>query len=629
MNIVYKPWGKEVWIEQNNFYCYKRIYINKGHRTSYQYHNEKLETNYIISGVAEIWLENEEGVVEKKKMNKDDFFTVLPGRKHRVIAETDIILQEVSTPQVDDVVRIEDDTYRTDGRIEQEHLKPAFCIVSSGKGTRMHHLTENINKALLPIAGKAVISHIIEKIPIDYDIIITTGYKSESLIEYVDACYPNRNITYVNVPDYDALHSGPGASLLKCKELLQRPFYFSTVDCLITEELPFLDSDWIGISPTSIPDIYSTVKIENQKVIDFKNKSKDGYDYAFIGLSSIYNYKKFWETLEMNINDSGEMVRVYMSLNNYSYKTKILDWHDTGTIDSYINAKKIIEKDFHSLEKTDEYFYEVDGKIIKMFNDQKICDNRVKRSDILKDYIPKLTYKGKNVYAYEKFKGNTLYEINDVSIFMNFLDWIKGFWKLENINIKEDAKLFYQVKTMKRIKDFLNKYQGIELLEHVINNRHTKSLNYYLQCINWEWLINDTIASKTFHGDLQFDNIIYSDGDFKLIDWRQSFGNSIEYGDIYYDLAKLYGGLIISYYDIKKKNYSFITGEDIKLTYKPSPQLEQFRNLYRTWIVDNGFDLKKVELLTTIIYLNMMPLHEQPFNMFLFYQAKLLLSYDY
>lgn len=119
--VVVKPWGKEVWLEFNDRYCYKRIYLRAGQRTSFQYHNQKRETNYIISGEAEVWLENDTGVVEKKRMKADDCFSVNPPRKHRVVAITDVILQEVSTPEVDDVVRIEDDAGRPDGRIESEH----------------------------------------------------------------------------------------------------------------------------------------------------------------------------------------------------------------------------------------------------------------------------------------------------------------------------------------------------------------------------------------------------------------------------------------------------------------------------------------------------------------------------
>lgn len=120
---VKKPWGKEIWLELNDRYCYKRIYINAGARTSFQYHNQKRETNYIIFGEAEVWLENDEGIVEKLKMKEGDFFNVAPPKKHRIIATTDIILQEVSTPEVDDVIRIEDDSNRPSGRIESEHQK--------------------------------------------------------------------------------------------------------------------------------------------------------------------------------------------------------------------------------------------------------------------------------------------------------------------------------------------------------------------------------------------------------------------------------------------------------------------------------------------------------------------------
>lgn len=121
MKVVTKPWGKEEWLELNDRYCYKRIYINAGYKTSYQYHNFKTETNYIISGEAEIWLEDNNGNVNKTIMKTGEYFNVTPTKKHRVIAITDLILQEVSTPEVDDVIRIEDDSNRPDGKIDNEH----------------------------------------------------------------------------------------------------------------------------------------------------------------------------------------------------------------------------------------------------------------------------------------------------------------------------------------------------------------------------------------------------------------------------------------------------------------------------------------------------------------------------
>jgi mannose-6-phosphate isomerase-like protein (cupin superfamily) len=121
MKVVDKPWGREEWLELNDRYCCKRIYINKGYRTSFQYHNFKVETNCLISGIAELWLENNDGEIEKTIIKGGDFFNVHPPKKHRLIALTDLILYESSTPEVDDVIRIQDDANRGDGKILEEH----------------------------------------------------------------------------------------------------------------------------------------------------------------------------------------------------------------------------------------------------------------------------------------------------------------------------------------------------------------------------------------------------------------------------------------------------------------------------------------------------------------------------
>lgn len=119
--VVLKPWGREEWLHLDRDYCYKKILIVAGTKTSFQYHERKKETNYLLSGKAEFWLENDEGEIEKKVVGPGTLMTVNPPRKHRVIALTDIVLMEASTPQVDDVVRISDDYQRPDGRIDSEH----------------------------------------------------------------------------------------------------------------------------------------------------------------------------------------------------------------------------------------------------------------------------------------------------------------------------------------------------------------------------------------------------------------------------------------------------------------------------------------------------------------------------
>ena len=63
---------------------------------------------------------------------------------------------------------------------------------------------------------------------------------------------------------------------------------------------------------------------------------------------------------------------------------------------------------------------------------------------------------------------------------------------------------------------------------------------------------------SNFHGDLQFDNILLKeDGDFLILDWRQDFSGIIDFGDQYFDLAKLNGGMKVSYKLIKQNKFSF------------------------------------------------------------------------
>ena len=83
----------------------------------------------------------------------------------------------------DDVIRIEDDTNRIDGRIDGEHKTPAVLILTAGLGNRLSNLTKEVNKALLPINNRAIISHIIEKFPKDYEIELITIFSSLGYIK--------------------------------------------------------------------------------------------------------------------------------------------------------------------------------------------------------------------------------------------------------------------------------------------------------------------------------------------------------------------------------------------------------------------------------------------------------------
>ena len=102
--IVPKPWGREVWYAHEERYAGKILEVTRGHSLSLQKHERKHETMYLQSGRARYLLNGVEF-----EMNPGDCLTVRPGDIHRLTALEDLVMLEVSTPELDDVVRLEDD----------------------------------------------------------------------------------------------------------------------------------------------------------------------------------------------------------------------------------------------------------------------------------------------------------------------------------------------------------------------------------------------------------------------------------------------------------------------------------------------------------------------------------------
>ena len=103
-----KPWGYELLWARNAGYAGKVLHILKGHRLSLQYHVEKVETILVNAGLLLLQLENERGELEELNLRPGDACHIPAGRIHRMIALEECDLMEVSTDQLEDVVRLED-----------------------------------------------------------------------------------------------------------------------------------------------------------------------------------------------------------------------------------------------------------------------------------------------------------------------------------------------------------------------------------------------------------------------------------------------------------------------------------------------------------------------------------------
>ena len=110
---IEKPWGYELHWAKTDRYVGKVIHINKGHALSLQYHNLKDETIYVWSGKLLFEIEVD-GVLTKREMQPGEAVHVTPKTVHRMTAIEDADVFEASTPELHDVVRLEDRYGRTD-----------------------------------------------------------------------------------------------------------------------------------------------------------------------------------------------------------------------------------------------------------------------------------------------------------------------------------------------------------------------------------------------------------------------------------------------------------------------------------------------------------------------------------
>jgi quercetin dioxygenase-like cupin family protein len=109
---VEKPWGHEIIWARTERYVGKLLHIKAGHQLSLQYHKVKDETVHVQRGQMKFRVE-EGGQMVERIMNPGDSYHITPNTKHRMIAVTDCDVLEASTPELDDVVRLEDSYGRT------------------------------------------------------------------------------------------------------------------------------------------------------------------------------------------------------------------------------------------------------------------------------------------------------------------------------------------------------------------------------------------------------------------------------------------------------------------------------------------------------------------------------------
>ncbi|MDB3890272.1 hypothetical protein N9337_06650, partial [Candidatus Pelagibacter sp.] len=475
-------------------------------------------------------------------------------------------------------------------------------LPTAGIGSRLDYFTKNFNKAMVQIGDEAAISKIINFYPNHCKFIVILGYKQNHIKEYLKIAHSNRNIKFRSVFPFKGKNSSLTLTLKKAINDLREPFYFHANDTIILDKKIFKHKKKNIIfvhKGKSNSFKYVTVDIKKNKIYPKQSKLITNRK-NYIGVSYIKDFKKFKKILKKEKSDSGELSFFY-KLKSDQFETRIIDqWFDIGSKETKEIAENFFSKK-NILSKNDQGIFFQKDRVIKFFTEPNIIKKRCKRSKILKPFVPQIISNSNFFYVYKYVRGKTLSSFDNKEIFFkNFLNYLsKNFWKkvkLSNkkkISFKKACFNFYYEKSLSRI-NYLFERNNFRDQKHIINGKLIPKIDDMFSKINWDQIISGVPVN--FHGDLHFENIIKDKTKFKLLDWREDFAGILEYGDLYYDLAKINHGFIIDHKLINLKHFKIenLSKNKIKIDYKQSLSNKKCKKIFYEFLKEKKISVEKV-----------------------------------
>lgn len=500
-------------------------------------------------------------------------------------------------------------------------------ITTSGTGSRLGNLTKYTNKCLIRVGKKPAISHILDSYPKDTQFVVTLGYYGNHVKQYINIAHKNLNIQVVDVDKFEGEGSSLLYSMFCAKQYLNCPFIYHACDSIVNKNLNeiYLNTNWIGGHPSRSSFHYRTFNVNRNQVCKLNDKGEKNSDYDYIGVCGIVDHEEFWDVSKNLLNTNKILsdydVIDYMIKDGIYFDSKIYSyWKDIGNIDSLKEARKTIDDQFNILDKDDESIFILNDKVIKFFNNTKVCKDRVIRGKKLYPLVPKIIDSSDNFYSYEYMSGQVLSKSITTNKMKKLLSWAEtNMWKqVPDDSLYEKRCIdFYKNKTKDRINNFLKLNYKKEKAEF-INQELIPPVMEMLDMINYE-----SLSSKNpsiFHGDFILENILETSTDFILLDWRQNFADTVEYGDFHYDLAKLNHNLTLDHSVIYSNQYECTESkEGIKCQILvPSINIE-CKEILKTYCKNKNINYSNINILTSLIWLSMSSLHEHPLDKFLYY----------
>lgn len=498
-------------------------------------------------------------------------------------------------------------------------------IPAAGLGLRTRALNLDLPKPLLSVGMKPLIGRVMMLYPEETNFVIALGYKSEWVRQVVEAVAKENNQKVKIFYTESWKNNGQGLShtIYEAKEYLKAEFIFHAVDSLIPPEI----CNQLLTSKCNSIVLGKPISEEYYRYPKGPTWAKDkinpaGTTLVYTGVSAIHKTHEFWKFLEDKKEiapESGETLGLNPE-NCEVIQIESNEWLDCGNTSGLEKTRQIFPTEEIILERKNEAIWHIGKQMYKFHTDENFILQRIKRSISLQPFVPLAKFVSNNIYSYDRVPGISLSKSNE-EVFQDFLNFCLNFWfkipettSYPQINFDK----FYRKKTLERIHSFLQKYPNYRI--QTINGNKVELIQDLLVQIPWDSLTDIHWARS--HGDLHPDNVVYNQKTktFSLLDWRQDFdGSTSQFGDLYYELAKINHGLIVDH-EIVSKNGFYIDwrGDEAICDIESGHEKEAWKKIFKSFCAGNSFNINKLEIMTSLIYLNIAILHHENYDKFLF-----------
>lgn len=426
-----------------------------------------------------------------------------------------------------------------------------IVVQAGGKGTRLEHLTKNKPKALVPVDNLPMIFHLFRKFP-EKKFIIIGDYLKDVLKKYLNA------FAEVDYEVVDATGTGTcgGIKDAICKIPSNKPFMLIWSDLILPKdfEMPEVENNYVGISK----DFQCRWSYKEDKFIEEKSY-EDGVAGFFI-----FKEKQMIE----DVPDSGEFVRYLATKKEIFKRIDLYGTCEFGVLEEYNKLEKNKCRPFNKVTIKDNLFIkeaiDEQGKslALKEINwYKKVKEAKFEGIPNIHSYEPLVMdlIDGKNIYEYDNIDLNLKKEI--LNKIINRLNELHSICSCDS-----DKSSIYKAYIEKTF-DRLNKIEELVPFAKdefiMVNGRKCRNVLYYKDEIIGRINNMDISEFCLIHGDCTFSNIMLDDSyNPILIDPRGYFGNTLLYGDVNYDWAKLYYSIVGDYDRFNLKDFRLTINEN-------------------------------------------------------------------